>query len=391
MTVLGRRSRLPHWATAACAALACGTALGDVWTVEPRLTTMAVYASNPQLRFEPQSGEAAVLDLGVSTAWDDAGRHFEFLPDARLAATGGDYYTRTNAYYVTALGRQQTERSTSSLRAFWAGESLAATEPAAGTLTRVDIPRRIENATPDWALQVTPRVQTEWSVTAESVAYSGGEVYGLYDYRDLGLNGSMIGSLTERLQLQALVGALEYHYAEVDVHLRSTYAQLGLAGNWTPLWSYKALYGYSRQVRSVGSGSAGGNVYSLGLTRQGETTSVSAALVSSYQPSGFGTIVRSTDGTLQETWQYSERGSIAMSLRLSRTTDAFQSLLISDRSYASVNVDWSWQASPVWTVKASPYWQRQRYAATGDTGTGAGIILSATRQFGAAPLHGVRR
>ncbi len=371
--------------------LASAPALGDVWTLEPRLSATAVMSSNPQLSYQPAFGDAGFLDLALATAWDDVARRVELAPEVRLADTGGDYYRNTNSYFLVESARVQSELSTWSLRSQWAYESLVATVvPAPGTLTRIDVPRRTLTATPDWQLQVTPRWQTEWTVAAESIGYSDGVPFGLYDYRDTALSGLASYLTNEVTQLQAQIGTVSYDYSSLDERIRSSYAQVGLVGNWTPLWSYTALYGLSRVGRTGLAASASGSVYTLRLTRTTERGSWSASMVSSYQPSGFGTVARSTQAGLQGSWQYSARSTLAWSLLSAHTSDAFRALTIADRSYRSVGLDWGWQASERWSLHVAPNWQRQNYGAATGTGTAFGVVLTASRQFRTMTLHGGR-
>jgi hypothetical protein len=382
---------LPSCAALAGVMLASSPARGDVWTLEPRLSTTAVMSSNPQLAPQPAFGDAAFLDFALATAWDDVARRVELAPEVRLAATGGDYYRNTNAYFLVESAHVQSERSTWSLRSQCAYESLVATVvPAPGTLTRIDVPRRTLAAAPDWLFQVTPRWQTQWTASAESIDYSGGLPYGLYDYRDTALSGLVSYLATEVVQLQAQVGTVSYDYPELNERIHSSYAQLGLSGNWTSQWSYTALYGLSSVARTGAAASVTGSVYTLRLTRAGERGSWSASMVSSYQPSGFGTVTRSTQASVQGTWQYSERSTVAWSLLSAHTSDAFETLTIADRSYRSINLDWGWQASPVWSLHVAPSWQRQNYGTSNGPGTAFGVVLSASRQFGTKTLHGGR-
>lgn len=359
-----------------------GGAMAGVWTYEPQLAASTDYSTNPQLRQAAEYGYSAALLLGLAAAWDDGARHIDLSPSVRLTKAGGDYFSGMNAYYLSSLWSLQSDRSSWKASGRWASDSTVLLEPSIGTLTRSDFPRRSDGGSLDWTFHASSLATVELSASAESVGYSGALRYGLYDYRDQGLQGSLLRAVSERNQLELVVGTSRYEADEIRYTSQSSYAQGGVVGALSPRWSYTALYGLSRASADGGAQSPTGNVYQLSLTGSGLTTSVKLSATKSLQPSGFGTVVQATEYVVQGTWQDSERGTLALSARSVRTADVFGQTALATRAYAAVAADRSWLATPVWTVGMHVDWQRARANPGDQLGQAWAASLTVTRRFG---------
>lgn len=363
-------------------ALLPGAAGAGVWTLEPQLATEADYSTNPQLSPSAAYGDSAAVLLGMPAAWDDGARHFDVSPSLRLAKASGAYYSGTNAYYLLGSASTQSDRSTWKANARWASDSTVLLAPSAGTLTRADFPRRSDSGGLEWSFGVSERAALDLSGSAESVGYSGAAQYGLYDYRDHGLQASLSQALTERYQLQVLVSTGQYTADQIRFSSTSSSAQGGIVGSLSPRWSFTALYGISRASADGGQQSPTGNVYLVSLADTGQRTSLKVSASQSLQPSGFGTVVRSTEVHVTGTWQSSERGALSLSATSARTEDVFGTLAFASRSYGAAAADWTWRASLQWTVVFDVNWQRARTNPGDALGAGWGSSLTAARKFG---------
>jgi hypothetical protein len=390
-----RPARLAPGLVGALAAGVGAPAAAGIWTVEPRFGASAEYASNPQLREPAASGYGGFLDLSLPVAYTADAVRVELSPRTRLAAAHGDYYSGQDAYYFGARLVRSSERATLTADARWAEESNATLEPAAGTLTRVDVPRRTTTASVDWSRDLTPRLSLDTRLDADDVAYGDGRRVGLYDYRDAQGSATVSYAFRELHRLQLVTGASRYRYSQLDASNSTAFVQGGLTGQWSPRWSYSLLYGWSRVSRSGSAEHPSGAVYVAKLGRDAPRWQASATVTRSLQPSGFGTIARSTESSVQAMWRLTERQSLSGTLRSARTTDAFRTLALSDRRYRSASVAWQWDASRVWQVSTTLSWQQQDvgslFVRGASRGSGAGLALAATRRFGVVPLHGWAR
>jgi hypothetical protein len=383
---LARRRSLRDVSMAACltgaGALVHGPAMAGVWTLEPQLSTSAEYESNPQLRATPAYGYSAALLLGLPASWDDGARHLDVSPSARLAKAGGDYFSKTDAFYLSSTGSVQSERSAWKATAQWSSDSTVLLEPSAGTLTRRDFPRRTAGASADWTTVPSQRATLDVTASDQVVRYSDALAFGLYDYRNLGLTASAAYAVAERYQLQLIAGTSRYEASEVGFRSLSSYLEGGIVGHPATRWSYTALFGVSRAAVDAGPQSPTGSVYQFSLSRTNLTTTLTASASRSLQPSAFGTVVRSTELALQGSWQASERTSLMLAARSARTADVFGTVAFAGQSYASVRAAASWRASELWTLDAALSWQRARLNPGDILTDGRGGTVTATRRFG---------
>jgi len=354
-----------------------------VWTLEPQLSTSADYSSNPQLRESPQSGHSAALLGGLPVAWDDGAQHIDLAPSVRIAKADGDYYSNTNAYYVASSGTLQDERATLKATVRWAKDSTVLLEPTTGTLTRLDLPRRTEGASAEAQVNLSLRSSLDITVSNESVGYSGGLPFGIYDYKDQSVQATLSHAWTERRQLELVVGGSSYDAGEIGFTSRDSYAQFGLVEKLTARWTVTALAGVSQA--SMGGGpqeSPRGGVYQLSLKGISETGALTLSAARVLQPSAYGTMVKSTNYTAQGSWRDSERGSVEANVRVAHTSDVFGTVSFATQSYVSGSVVRAWRATPEWTVAALVGWQRARLNPEDTLGRGWSTSLTLTRKFG---------
>lgn len=370
---------------AACAAP--GVATGGVWSLEPSLATSLEYSTNPQLRVPiERDGYAAVAQVGLPFAWDGDAVRFEIAPRARLAESGGDSAIGANGYYLAAGARLETERSRLEANADWADDSTGIQQPAAGTLTRRDVPREAFRAGLDGTHRLSPRTELGWNAGYEREDYAPVRGSGLVDYRYLSAVGTAARALTERLRLEFLVGASDYEAPELDYRARSAFAQAGIAGAIDARWRYALRYGYSRVRFADDPGEPSGSVYGATLVRDGERATLELRLSQSIQPSGFGTLARAQEAFGRVGWRWSERLELYGSAQAADTRDAFGANVLADRQWRRVAAGGDWRATPEWTLGARVDWQSERRLGAIEA-SAFGAVASASRRFGRVDLR----
>ena len=360
--------------------------------LEPTLAISGDYSTNPQLRtVDAQSGYAAVLEGSLPVSWADGRDLYSLAPRLRLADVGGDESVGGNGYYLGATASRSSDLAQMAAHANWADESLVTAEPAAGTLTHIDVRRTSREADAGWTRNLSPVSAINVGVSAQSLAYAAGQAYGLYDYTNGAVNVQYTRSTSEITQLQVVAGGSRYDssFGQV-VRADSYYAQVGVAGSLTPLWSYQLLYGRSDSRATGQTQSASGPVYLASLTHTGERWTLNASLTQTTQPSGFGTVTNSRETDASAEWKRSERSKLTLTLRSAKTSDSFQSLTYADRTYESVLLGTSWQMSEVWDLNGTVGWQRQRldFLLAAASGSGLGASVSVARRFGRVKFGG---
>jgi len=358
-------------------------ARAGVWNATPELALSGEYASNPQLLLsQPEQGSAAVLNVGLPTAWNDGARQFELAPRARLAASNGTSPIGKDAYYLAGSARSDGERGSISVNGRWADDSTALLEPTTGTLTRLDVARRQVDAGLDWKRALTERVQSDLNVGWQAVDYAEVPNSGLLDYRYLPASATVQADVNPRTQAMLLLSAAKYESATTGVRQDSQSVQVGIARQWTEKWNYSLLIGRSRVTAPGLSDQSLGAVYAANIGWHGLTSSITASVTQANQPSGFGTLALTREAILRTDVRYSERLSGYLALRAVAERDSFNANTFESRSYASAYAGAVWAASPVWDVSVAVNWQQQRYKSSDQTGSSVGAIVAAARKFG---------
>jgi hypothetical protein len=360
-------------------------ATAGVWTATPEFSASTDYSSNPQLRLDqPVSGYAAVMNLGLPASWNGGAWLTELAPRVRLGAgAGGDSALGANAYYVSGSARLASERGSLGMTARWADDSAAIAEPAAGTLTLINIRRREDDAGLDWSHALSPRYQTGLNASWQSVSYQAVPGSGLFDYRYATLAEQSTATVTEKTQLQLVVSASRYDVPTFSYGERSYSAQVGVGGKLNERWSFSLSYGASRLQPLSAGPHISGAVYKASAQWQGLKSTLSAQVSQSYQPSGFGTLALTRDATLRADFRRTERLSTYLALRAATERDSFGALNYASRSYDSAVVGIVWAVSPVWDLSSELRWQRQqqRYFSSDASGRASGIVISLVRKF----------
>jgi hypothetical protein len=297
---------------------------------------------------------------------------------------GGDSPLGPDAYSITGQARRSTERTQLSASAAWRDDSVGASEPTPGTLTRTSARVISQEIDANWSDAITERAQTTWTASWIDSAYHSTGGSGLTSFRNISGSGVFAEKISERLTAQLVAGGAQYGSPGLVQRSDSYYLQAGVAGAATPLLSYQlSLGGASARATSVGK-TTNSTVYQASVQYTGLAHTLLLSVSKSTQPSGFGTVTDATEATARGDWTLSERRSVYLALRSAKTTDSFRTFTIADRRYDAANLGFAWRATEFWDVTGEVRWQRQEigFFTSGATGRGVGVNLAAVRRFG---------
>ena len=134
---------------------------------------------------------------------------------------------------------------------------------------------------------------------------------------------------------------------------------------------------YLRTVESVQKGP----VYNLGLTRQGETLTLTAAASRSFRPSGFDFLSRTDLAELDLVYTRSERWTFGSKVTYQNTaTPSPNGALYTTRYFSEqLSADWHW--TPTWVISLHATWTDSKYGLPAFTAQSNGVSLEISRQF----------
>jgi hypothetical protein len=381
----GARRALVPAVLGLCPTLACA----GVWTIEPKLSVTAEYATNPDLLVtNPQSQSVQALMLDVPTTYTADSNSFALLPRVRVgnASTYASY--NSNYWYLDAVAAMNHERFQGNITA---GASADSTLHSALEATQIGRPNtrrdgRQAGATGNYSLD--ERTTVSASVDWLRALYPPDSGLDSFDYTS-GSASAQYAS-TERLTLSASVGIGFFHDQNGQVTSTTDNYTVGLKYKLRPVWALSASVGEARlsETYYFPSGSikvpGSGTIYSVTLARQGERSNLSAGANRSVQPTGFGVLAVQTAASVAESYQASERWTWSGSVQWLQSREPLQPTVSTLRTRLDGELDVTWHWRPVWDVTLRVVYTEFRYQVQllNQHANSTGGYLLLTRIFG---------
>jgi hypothetical protein len=383
--------------------LASGVSRAGPLSMTPLLGLVTDYSSNPYL---VSAGGRAVSDVALlvnaPTSYDLDAAHFSLTPSIRYSDGGGGYASlNSNYYHLTGSAAFSSDLNTLSLTtAFGRDSSLYQNGLSSnGIGVRSDS----SSAGMDWQHTMTERSFLELDASWNRVLYNQGSTStGLVDYRYLSVGSSAIYAASERDKLHVSVGGGQYQALDGFTKSKNYNLQLGFDRQLTEIWALSTSVGYSRSDNSqeifygpffIGTTEYGpyylrtvasqqkGPVYNVGLTRQGETLTLTASASRSFRPSGFEFLSRTDLAELDLIYTRSDRWTFGGKVTYQNTaTPSSNGALYSTRYLSGqLSADWHW--TPTWVISLHTTWTNSKYGVPASSAQSTGVSLEISRQF----------
>jgi hypothetical protein len=371
--------------------------------MEPLLGLVSDYSTNPYL---VSAGGRAASDVAVlvnaPTSYDLDAAHFTLTPSIRYSDSGGNYASlNSNYFHLSGSAAFSSDLNTLSLTTVFGRDSSLYQNGLSSN--GIGVRSDGGSAGVDWQHTMTERSLLELDAGWNRELYSQSFVStGLVDYRYVSLSSSAVYAVSERDKFHVLVGGGQYQALDGFTKSRNYNLQLGSDRQLTEIWTLSTSVGYARSENSeeifygpffIGTTEYGPNylrtvesqqkgpVYNLGLTRQGETLTLTANASRSFRPSGFEFLSRTDLAELGLTYTRSERWTFGSKVTYQSTaTPSSNGALYATRYFSGqLSADWHW--TPTWVISLHTTWTNSKYGLPALTAQSSGVSLEISRQF----------
>jgi hypothetical protein len=378
-----------RWALPAVLGLCPMLAWAGVWTIEPKLSVTAEYATNPDLLVtNPQSQSVQAIMLDLPTTYTADSNSFALLPRVRLgnASTYASY--NSNYWYLDAVAAMNHERFQGNITAGASADSTLHSALEATQIGRPNTRRDGRQAGATGQYSVDQQLSVDANVNWMRALYPPDSGLDSFDYTSGSANVQYAS--TERLTLSAGIGIGYFHDQNGQVTSTTDNYTVGLKYRIRPLWAVSGSVGEARlsetyyfplgSIKVPGSGA----IYSVTLARQGERSSLSAGANRSVQPTGFGVLAVQTAVSVTESYQASERWVWSGSVQWLQSREPLQPTIRALRTRLDGELDVTWHWRPVWDITLRMVYTEFRYQERllDQHANSAGGYLLLTRVFG---------
>jgi hypothetical protein len=366
------------------------------WGSESSVSLSSEYLSNPYM--QPSDARAAegmglLMTLPASYVGNDD--TFDFTPRLRFAHSWRNASLLSNYQYFDAGWRAVRERDALQLSAAWHHDSTQYNAFETAVLHGFVLQRTEQTAGSDWQRSLTERSALHLVGSWDAVSYAHNPSFSLSNYRYGQASLQYDHDLTERLHWTGSLGAGRYTLPDSPVDYRSDnrFAQLGLTGQLTEVWSLTASAGMSdvsdheQTFFATASASKSAPSFTFDAQRRGERNAVELSVAHTIQPSGLGALVTQDDAFLRDTLNVSERLSVGADVHGQRVRDTLQRLSIGELRNEALDLTANWQWTEHWNANLQLSLYRRSDVQPAVQASGVGVFLTATRQFGRKPLN----
>jgi hypothetical protein len=372
-------------------------------SMEPLLGLVSDYSSNPYL---VSAGGRAVSDVALLVnapmSYDLDAAHFALTPSIRYSDSGSNYASlNSNFFHLSGSAAFSSDLNTLSLTTALGRDSSLYQNGLSSN--GIGVRSDSSSAGVDWQHTMTERSLLELDAGWNRVLYNqGATATGLVDFRYVSVSSSAVYAISERDKLHVLLGGGQYQALDGFTKSRNYNLQLGLDRQLTEIWTLSTSIGYARSDNSqeifygpffIGTTEYGpfylrtvesqqkGPVYNLGLTRQGETLTLTASASRSFRPSGFEFLSRTDLAELDLSYIRSERWTFGSKLTYQNTaTPAPNGALYSTRYVSGqLSADWHW--TPTWVISLHTTWTNSKNGVPAFSAQSTGVSLEISRQF----------
>ncbi len=326
------------------------------WSLAPMLAVAADRDTNRTLAVDPVASEG--LSMSIDLRMQRATERFRFSvrPQLNLQRFTDPRFSRSDDGGVTTEATWLMERSSFGLTTVFKDQSTLASEIASTGVIDLKTRRRDEEATASWTFAQSERRALTVSSSFASFAYHGNAVTPLEDSQYVNFGATEQFSLSEYLALSLTGSGGEARTPARRDSTRFETLSIGISSPFTERMRLAADFGVNR--RTDGALSSQGFVGQLSLSRSTECGGFTFAALRSVAPSGFGVFAQTDEVRISMQRALGPRLSMGSAVVLYRTTSAFRSLTLADRTYTQASERLAWQASETWSVATQVLWNR---------------------------------
>ncbi len=379
---------------------------GDTLTSQSSVGVSADYASNPfQLYSGAHPAESLAVLANLPATYTSDTQTFDLIPRVRFAETHGEVALLSNYQYLDGDWRWNSARNTITVNAGWHHDSTYYNAFENVALLGHDIRRLEQTGSASWEYLLTERSDLQLSGLWDKVAYSQNSASSVSNFSYAQGSAQYEHSLTEHWQWTDTVGYAHYQLLLSTYASDERFAQTGLKGTLSELWSLSAQVGYAYltgheqglicceiALNQYGqpyliyipveeTASRGSPNYAATLERKDERFVLDLAASRAIQPSGLGALLTQDDARIAVTVPWTERLSLGAALHYSRLTDSLDRLNL-DRRYYNASLTASWQWSEYWTVQILGSYVQQDLTPQTPMVPGVTVYVTMLRQFG---------
>ena len=333
------------------------------WNIEPSLSMLGTYQSNPQYYTTlSRSGSGELITLAVPLDWDDGQSRLLLKPTLNAGlvqgATGlGQHNKIVDGAWTSGFPRGSWRLNGSYSHTDIVGPSTA--DPSQFNTTGVTVG---EVGGAGATLHVTERdtLDVDLSQQRNNYEVSTQAPSNYVDYRYSSVNLQYTRMLDERTQLLTTLAGGEYRPTSASSVSNDRSFQLGASRQLTESILLQGTLGRSELSRSGATGRTSGSVYTFSGTWTHPTTNITVSAKQYRQPGAFGDLTLVTD--LRANWAYTPTERLTLSLAAVSTKLADTALFdiggtlgdvtLSQRNYVTGEATLSYRLTPQWRFDA---------------------------------------
>lgn len=345
------------------AALCMGNARAAVWITEPVAGLTADYSSNPALLYAQHSSQTrGALLIDAPTTYREDAINIQVLPSVRVGNSAG-YSSLTSDYArLTLRGEIDSERNSLTVTGQTARDSSLYYNYGLNGSTGVRRDTLLGDIS--WTRTLTERFNVNTDFNSSRVNYATArDTATLTNYRYSTAAPSIAWAATERSTFSISGDTGLYNSADGATKSINYDIQLGGSRQLTELWSATGSAGYSKEINSIDQffgryffrtykSQSIGSVFTAGVTRQGQTLTMTASVKRSLVPSGFAFLSRQDSYQFAVHYDKTERWSFDGHVGYLKSIEPVVFGPSSSQSYLDLGVSAAWLVTEKCTVTA---------------------------------------
>jgi hypothetical protein len=363
------------------------------WYVEPTVTVLATYQSNPQFyvgREHSGSGELATLDLPFE--WSDERASATIHPTANAGTTRGA--TGLGEHNRSVNGQWNWGYDHGSLRA---NGELARLDLFGSTNVDLGLVRPVGYAVNEsygagTTYSPDERVRLDLDATRQISAYHVSKPSNYVDYMYSQLAGQWSYSTSERTQAIVTANYGDFAPDTGGLGSRDHSLQVGGSHQFSDSLKLTGTFGKSRVKLARDGSFKNGTVYSGTLAWSHPVLSMQLTARQSQQPGAIGNLRLTTEVSGSATVQHSERLSVSLNAQYSKVNDSYVGFALYTRNYLNADLSARYFFTPQWHLdlhlnRAQAKTPATIYTPTSLSASSIGGSVGVARAFGRTRLN----
>ncbi len=318
------------------------------WSIAPSFAVAVDEDTNRTLATD------AIASQGLSMSADmrlrRATERFDLwlLPQLHIQRFSDRRFDRSDDAGLTSEGTWLTERSTFDVSSLIRDQSTLTSELFSTGIFDLNTRRRDERLNASWAFAYAEHRVFSLTSGFQSSNYHGNSTTSLQDSKYSTFGASERFIVSERLSFSLDASAGKYVTPDAAFATRSDSLSVGFMRRLSERTRVTGEFGVNRRTDRFSS--TNGFVGQLSIARSTETGGFSLSAGRNVAPSGFGIFTQTDQAQLAVSRGLAPRWNLNASLSVYRTSSAFQSFNLADRTYSQLNVALTWQANEYWSI-----------------------------------------